>query len=72
MIEKYWALYTDEIDGFDAGDMVVGTAWPVNLQLHRGGREGAGRRRSIPSRGRHGLGRHVDDVVATPRTRTAC
>ncbi len=32
MIKKYWAVYTDEIDGFNAGDMVIGTAWPVNLQ----------------------------------------
>jgi len=32
MIKKYWAVYTDEIDGFNAKDMVVGTAWPVNLQ----------------------------------------
>lgn len=30
MISKYWALYSDEVDGFDSGDMVVGTAWPVN------------------------------------------
>jgi putative spermidine/putrescine transport system substrate-binding protein len=32
MIGKYWAIYTDEIDGFDSGDMVIGTAWPVNQQ----------------------------------------
>ena len=32
LIDKYWAIYTDEIDGFDSGDMVVGTAWPVNQQ----------------------------------------
>jgi putative spermidine/putrescine transport system substrate-binding protein len=32
MITKYWAIYTDEIDGFDSGDMVIGTAWPVNQQ----------------------------------------
>jgi putative spermidine/putrescine transport system substrate-binding protein len=30
-IAKYWALYTDEIDGFVDGSMVAGTAWPVNL-----------------------------------------
>src|SRR6185295_17742895 len=30
MVSKYWALYSDEVDGFDSGDMVVGTAWPVN------------------------------------------
>jgi putative spermidine/putrescine transport system substrate-binding protein len=32
MIKKYWGVYTDEIDGFNSGDMVIGTAWPVNLQ----------------------------------------
>jgi putative spermidine/putrescine transport system substrate-binding protein len=32
MVSKYWAIYTDEIDGFDTGDMVIGTAWPVNQQ----------------------------------------
>jgi putative spermidine/putrescine transport system substrate-binding protein len=31
LIAAYWALYTDEIDGFVDGSMVVGTAWPVNL-----------------------------------------
>jgi putative spermidine/putrescine transport system substrate-binding protein len=33
MVSKYWAAYTDEIQGFESGDMVVGTAWPVNLAL---------------------------------------
>jgi putative spermidine/putrescine transport system substrate-binding protein len=33
MISKYWAVYTDEIDGFESGDMVVGTAWPVNQSI---------------------------------------
>ncbi len=31
LVAKYWSLYTDEIDGFVNGSMVVGTAWPVNL-----------------------------------------
>jgi putative spermidine/putrescine transport system substrate-binding protein len=31
LISKYWALYTDEIDGFVDGSMVAGTAWPINL-----------------------------------------
>ena len=31
LISKYWALFTDEIDGFVDGSMVVGTAWPVNM-----------------------------------------
>lgn len=33
LISKYWALYTDEIDGFVDGSMVAGTAWPLNLSL---------------------------------------
>jgi putative spermidine/putrescine transport system substrate-binding protein len=31
MVSKYWALYTDEIDGFVDGSMVAGTAWPINM-----------------------------------------
>ena len=31
LVSKYWSLYTDEIDGFENGDMVAGTAWPINL-----------------------------------------
>jgi putative spermidine/putrescine transport system substrate-binding protein len=33
LISKYWSLYTDEIDGFENGDMVAGTAWPINLSV---------------------------------------
>jgi putative spermidine/putrescine transport system substrate-binding protein len=33
MIEQYWNVYTQQIDGFANGSMVVGTAWPVNLSL---------------------------------------
>jgi putative spermidine/putrescine transport system substrate-binding protein len=33
LIDKYWALYTDEIDGFESGSMVAGTAWPINFSL---------------------------------------
>jgi len=33
MVRKYWAVYTDEIDAFKTGDLVAGTAWPVNLSL---------------------------------------
>jgi putative spermidine/putrescine transport system substrate-binding protein len=32
MIPKYWAYVTDEEKGFNSGDMVIGTAWPVNQQ----------------------------------------
>jgi putative spermidine/putrescine transport system substrate-binding protein len=30
MINKYWAIWSDEVDGFNSGDMVIGTAWPGN------------------------------------------
>jgi putative spermidine/putrescine transport system substrate-binding protein len=30
MVSKYWAAYSDEVDGFESGAMVVGTAWPLN------------------------------------------
>ncbi len=33
MIDKYWAAYTTEIDGFVDSSMVAGTAWPINLSL---------------------------------------
>jgi putative spermidine/putrescine transport system substrate-binding protein len=33
MVKKYWAVYTDEVDGFESGDMVIGTAWPVNQSI---------------------------------------
>jgi putative spermidine/putrescine transport system substrate-binding protein len=32
LVGKYWNYYLDEIKGFNSGDMVVGTAWPVNFQ----------------------------------------
>ena len=31
LVTRYWAAFTDEIDGFVDGSMLVGTAWPVNL-----------------------------------------
>ena len=31
LIDKYWASYVTEIDGFVNKSMVAGTAWPVNL-----------------------------------------
>jgi putative spermidine/putrescine transport system substrate-binding protein len=33
MIKKYWAVYTDEVDAFESGDAIIGTAWPVNQAL---------------------------------------
>jgi len=49
MVGKYWAVYTDEIDGFASGDMVVGTAWPVNWQYTKA--EGIPVEAIIPSEG---------------------
>jgi putative spermidine/putrescine transport system substrate-binding protein len=50
MISAYWALYTDQIDGFVDGSMVVGTAWPVNLTYTKGP-EAANTAAVIPSEG---------------------
>jgi putative spermidine/putrescine transport system substrate-binding protein len=50
MISAYWALYTDEIDGFVDGSMVVGTAWPVNLTYTKGP-EAANTAAVIPTEG---------------------
>lgn len=49
MIGKYWAVFTDQIDGFTTGDMVVGTAWPVNWQYTKA--EGVPVEAVIPSEG---------------------
>ena len=48
MITKYWSLYTDEIDGFNDGSMLVGTAWPVNLTYTKDDAPAAA---AIPSEG---------------------
>ena len=69
MIDKYWAAYTDEIDGFDRrrhGDRhgVAGEPEYVRAKVPVDAVE--------PERGRHRLGRHVDDVQSTRSTRTAC
>ncbi len=60
MIDKYWAAYTTEIDGFANGSMVAGTAWPINLSLVEVDRPrgDAGRAHG----GHERLGRHVDVV----------
>ena len=50
LIGAYWTLYTDEIDGFVDGSMVVGTAWPVNLTYTKGP-EAANTAAVIPSEG---------------------
>jgi putative spermidine/putrescine transport system substrate-binding protein len=33
LIKKYWAAYTDEIDGFASGELTVGTAWPYQVSF---------------------------------------
>ena len=62
-ISKYWALYTDEIDGFNDGSMVVGTAWPVNLTYTKDDAPAAAR---DPLRRGDRLGRHLDDLGQRP------
>ncbi len=53
LISAYWALYTDEIDGFVDGSMVVGTAWPINLTYTKGP-DAANTAAVIPSEGATG------------------
>jgi putative spermidine/putrescine transport system substrate-binding protein len=36
IIGKYWAAYADEIDGFAAGDLAIGTAWPYQVNVLKG------------------------------------
>src|SRR2546423_5900845 len=36
LVSNYWSLYTTEIDGFENGSMVAGTAWPINLSIIEG------------------------------------
>jgi putative spermidine/putrescine transport system substrate-binding protein len=33
IIGKYWAAYSDEIDGFASGDLAIGTAWPYQVSV---------------------------------------
>ena len=65
LISAYWALYTDEIDGFVDGSMVVGTAWPVNLTYTKGP-EAANTAAVIPLRRGDRVGGHVDDLANAP------
>ena len=37
LIGRYWALYTDEIAAFQAGDSTVGTTWQVIANVLQGG-----------------------------------
>ncbi len=30
-VKAYWGTYTEEIDGFAAGDLTIGTAWPYQV-----------------------------------------
>jgi len=36
VIGRYWGLYTDQIAGFQSGDMVVGTTWQVTANVISG------------------------------------
>ena len=50
LISAPWVLYTDEIDGFVDGSMVIGSAWPINLTYTKGP-EAANTAAVIPSEG---------------------
>ncbi len=36
IIGRYWGLYTDQIAGFQSGDMVAGTTWQVTANVLKG------------------------------------
>ena len=33
LVSKYWNVWSDEVDAFESGDMVAGTAWPANQNV---------------------------------------
>ena len=33
MVSKSWNVWSDEVDAFESGDMVAGTAWPANQNV---------------------------------------
>jgi putative spermidine/putrescine transport system substrate-binding protein len=39
IVGKYWAAYSDEIDAFAAGDVVIGTAWPYQVNVLQSDKE---------------------------------
>jgi putative spermidine/putrescine transport system substrate-binding protein len=54
MIGKYWALATDETDGFTAGSLVIGTAWPYNYNFLLKDKKAPPVKAIIPSEGATG------------------
>lgn len=52
IVGKYWALYSDEIDAFAAGDIAVGTAWPYQVNALQS--DGEPVESTIPSEGATG------------------
>ena len=63
MIDKYWAAYTDEIDGFVDSSMVAGRPGRSTSACPR---LDAPVDAVVPSEGMTGLGRHVDAVHVAP------
>ena len=51
MVNKYWAVYSDEVAGFKNGSMKIGTAWPVNQQYAAAGKNAVNVDSVIPSEG---------------------
>lgn len=52
IIGRYWAAYSDEIDGFASGDLAIGTAWPYQVSVLQG--EGEPIEAVIPEEGATG------------------
>ncbi|MEA2451486.1 MAG: putative spermidine/putrescine transport system substrate-binding protein [Actinomycetota bacterium] len=52
IVGKYWAAYSDEIDGFASGDLAIGTAWPYQVNVLQSDKEPI--EATIPSEGATG------------------
>ncbi len=62
MVSKPWNVWSDEVDAFESGDMVAGTAWPANQNVLYS--DGKVQVASVtPDGGRYRLGGHLDVVV---------
>ena len=71
IIGRYWGLFTDQIAGFQSGDMVVGTTWQVTANVLRRSEPATPVEAILPKEGVHRLVRHLDAVVQGARTPTA-
>ncbi len=62
LVSRYWGTSTDEIQGFEGGDMNIGTAWQYQANvINSDGKIKV--ETTKPKEGATGLVRHVDDLV---------